>query len=255
MSSKLMPKRPCSDLVQWLEELGLEKRKVDFQKNISTAIADGVLVAEIIHCVYPKLIHLHNYYETHSTQGRKTNWLLLNKKVLKHVRCEATDAEIEMFIKRQSQDDAISFLRNLKTRLPAYEPLYLSGHYELKHPSKRLSTKQPKNEQANELHVKDVPPPPPPPPESSSSRSTMSSSTQALSRKQSQSSNSQPLRRSSAAMTDKILAAKKKNADAAMRRASMMTPLDMEQAYTALASNLKSRSMSLSQYSDELDQK
>ena len=235
MSSKLPPKRSHSDLVQWLQDLGLEKRRNDFLKNISTAIADGVLVAEIIHGVYPKLIQLHNYYETHSTQGRKTNWLLLNKKVLKHVRCEATDIEIETFIKRQSQDDAILFLRNLKSRLPAYEPLYLSGHYEVKQPSKRLSTR-PRAEQTQALLMQITPPAPPPPPppaaapSQSNSVSTLSSSSSLSSRKSSQTNTcSQPSRRSSAIMSEKILAAKKKNTDSARRRASLLTPRDMDQ--------------------------
>jgi hypothetical protein len=259
MSNKLPPKRSHSDLIKWLDNLGLEKRKNDFLKNIATAIADGVLVAEIIHCIYPKLIQLHNYYETHSTQGRKTNWLLLNKKVLKHIRCEATDIEIETFIKRQSQDDAILFLRNLKSRLPAYEPLYLSGHYEIKQPSKRLSSK-PRADQAQALLSQMMPPPPPPdsppPPRRSSSVSTLSSSSTMASKKTSHSNGSaQPNRRSSAIMNEKILAAKKKNTEEAKRRASMLTPRDMDQMYSTLATSLKTTSLSMAQQSEELDQK
>jgi hypothetical protein len=256
MSSKLPAKRSHSDLVQWLADLGMEKRKADFLKNISTAVADGVLVAEIIHCVYPKLIQLHNYYETHSTQGRKTNWLLLNKKVLKHIRCEATDIEIETFIKRQSQDDAILFLRNLKTRLPAYEPLYLSGHYEIKQPSKRSSTK-PRTDQSQALLTQMMPPSPPPSaPYRSNSVSTLSSSSSLASHKSSQSNtSSQPSRRSSAIMNDKILAAKKKNTDSARRRASLLTPRDMDQMYSSLATKIKSTSVSMAQQSEELDLK
>lgn len=251
MSSKLPPKKSHSDLVQWLNELGLQKRKAEFLKNIATAIADGVLVAEVINCVYPKLIQLHNYYETHSTQGRKTNWLLLNKKVLKHLRCEATDIEIETFIKRQSQDDAIMFLRNLKARLPAYQPLYLSGQYEVKQPSKRVSKSKSRTDQTQAMLAQMIPPPPPPPtspPTRSGSLSTLSSAT-------SQSEKSSPSRRSSAVMNEKILAAKKKTAEDAKRRASMLTPRDMDQMYSALSSNLKSTSLSMAQQSEELDQK
>jgi hypothetical protein len=260
MSSKLPAKRSHSDLVQWLGDLGMDKRRADFLKNISTAMADGVLVAEIIHSVYPKLIQLHNYYETHSTQSRKTNWLLLNKKVLKHIRCEATDIEIETFIKRQSQDDCILFLRNLKARLPAYEPLYLSGHYELKQPSKRLST-TPRTDRTQPLLTQmnsSLPPPPPPsspPPPLNSTRSTSYSSQSSSLSTSTTGSTSQPNRRASTIMSEKILANKKKNAMSVQRRASLLTPKDMDQMYSTLASNLKSTSLSMSQQSEELDQR
>lgn len=57
------------------------------------------------------------------------NWTLLNKKVLKLIRCEVTDDDIETFSTRKSATLAIDFLRLLKVRLPAYEPLYLAGQY------------------------------------------------------------------------------------------------------------------------------
>lgn len=57
------------------------------------------------------------------------NWTLLNKKVLKLIRCEVTDDDIETFATRKSTTLAIEFLRLLKVRLPAYEPLYLAGQY------------------------------------------------------------------------------------------------------------------------------
>jgi hypothetical protein len=57
------------------------------------------------------------------------NWTLLNKKVLKLIRCEVNDDEIEAFATRKSAAQVVDFLRLLRVRIPAYEPLYLSGQY------------------------------------------------------------------------------------------------------------------------------
>lgn len=46
------------DILEWIDNLKLYKRKISLNRNISAAIADGVIIAEIIHTIYPKLIQV-----------------------------------------------------------------------------------------------------------------------------------------------------------------------------------------------------
>jgi hypothetical protein len=48
----------ADDLVGWLDDLQLSKRKASFMKNIPASMADGVLVAEVIAVVFPKIIQV-----------------------------------------------------------------------------------------------------------------------------------------------------------------------------------------------------
>lgn len=48
----------AEDILNWLDELQLFKRKAKLTQNIPAAAADGVIVAEIIHAVYPKIIQV-----------------------------------------------------------------------------------------------------------------------------------------------------------------------------------------------------
>jgi hypothetical protein len=46
------------DISDWFDELGLQRRKNALRKNISAAVADAVVVAEIVHTYYPKLVQV-----------------------------------------------------------------------------------------------------------------------------------------------------------------------------------------------------
>ena len=46
------------DIFEWLDELSLFKRKAKLAQNIPASAADGVIVAEIIHTIYPKMIQV-----------------------------------------------------------------------------------------------------------------------------------------------------------------------------------------------------
>jgi hypothetical protein len=48
----------AEDVLDWLDELQLFKRKAKLTQNIPAAAADGVMVAEIIHAIYPKIIQV-----------------------------------------------------------------------------------------------------------------------------------------------------------------------------------------------------
>lgn len=54
--------RAPEDINTWLDELGLHRQKLMLNKNIGLAVADAVLIAEIIHAKYPKLIQVRAAY-------------------------------------------------------------------------------------------------------------------------------------------------------------------------------------------------
>lgn len=54
----------------------------------------GVLVAEIIAYYLPELVDLHNYTAANSLDHKKSNWYLLNKKVLSHFGLDLPDVII-----------------------------------------------------------------------------------------------------------------------------------------------------------------
>ena len=49
------------DLLEWLDSLELQKRKISLNRNISAAIADSVLIVDIIYAIYPKLIQVRRF--------------------------------------------------------------------------------------------------------------------------------------------------------------------------------------------------
>lgn len=263
------------DILEWIENLQLNKRKLSLSRNIPAAIADGVLVAEIIYATYPKLIQIHNYSETNSIQGRKMNWTLLNKKVLKLIRCEVTDDDIETFSTRKSASLAIDFLRLLKVRLPAYEPLYLAGQYSVDpvsqarltaHLSSTQSTKNNSNQDISPNNSIN----------GNTSSDSMSSSrkksiavsnnnsTQSLSSSSSLSNTASlssttnntgehASRRPSMMKSQQLLKNRQTNQEKATRRASAMSTNEMDLMYQEFTSKLRKSTQELIKESDERD--
>ena len=114
-----------ADVLEFLEKsVKSEKKMANLRRNLTTAFADGVVCAEIVFNYYPKIISLHNYPETSSVQGRKENWEHLNKKVLTKMNCGIDASAILCFSGRESFERIHSFLRILKHKLQAYEPIY-----------------------------------------------------------------------------------------------------------------------------------
>ena len=66
-----------NEVYLWVDSFELSRPK----KNISRDFADGVLMAEILHLLFPKLVDLHNYYQAHNLEGKMVNWNLLQKKI------------------------------------------------------------------------------------------------------------------------------------------------------------------------------
>ena len=66
-------------IYEWVDSVPLSRQK----KNIARDFNDGVLLAEMIKYHYPKLVDLHNYPSSSSTEMKMSNWNTLNHKVLK----------------------------------------------------------------------------------------------------------------------------------------------------------------------------
>ena len=63
-------------LYAWVDEIPLSRPK----RNIARDFADGVLVAEVCHHYFPRLVDLHNYPPANSMQQKLYNWDTLNSR-------------------------------------------------------------------------------------------------------------------------------------------------------------------------------
>ncbi|XP_053677611.1 sperm flagellar protein 1-like [Anopheles nili] len=69
------------DVYHWVKKFNLSKEV----KNINRDMTDGVLVAEILKQLYPKLVDLHNYTRCSATRNKLDNWQTLNRKVMRRL--------------------------------------------------------------------------------------------------------------------------------------------------------------------------
>ena len=74
-----VPEEVMPQIYEWVDSFNLSRPK----RNIARDFADGgdshvVLVAEILHSLYPRLVELHNYSAQNAAQGRSYNWATLN---------------------------------------------------------------------------------------------------------------------------------------------------------------------------------
>ena len=67
------------ELNEWINSLGLSKKC----RNPPRDFADAVLMTELIHKFYPKLVDLHNYESALKVETKIYNWNTLNSKTLK----------------------------------------------------------------------------------------------------------------------------------------------------------------------------
>eukprot|EP00210_Caulerpa_lentillifera_P000836 g809.t1 len=78
-------------LYTWIDDIPLSRPKKNFGRDFS----DGVLMAEVLHYYFPKLVQMHNYTSANGLRQKKYNWETLNRKVLSRVGVEMSDEEIE----------------------------------------------------------------------------------------------------------------------------------------------------------------
>ena len=222
------------DLDGWMSQLGLHQAVSALSKNVLLAFIDGVVVAEIVNARFPRLVQLHSYTKTSSASGRKTNWELLNKKVLAVISCELGKDDIAKISNRNIEKEAVlTFLRILKAKMDSYEQTYKAGmqnmatdqKVKVRNMSMRGTGNIPTSAAASE-NVSD---------DSSVSTYTSSSSRRRASTVNSMSvapGAESAMRRPSMAKTNQILNLKKdKSKDHLKERAKSMTERDIDAAY------------------------
>jgi hypothetical protein len=72
------------ELYQWVDSIPLSRRK----KNLARDFSDAVLLAEVAHHFFPRLVELHNYDQALRIESKLTNWRTLNRKVLTNLGLE-----------------------------------------------------------------------------------------------------------------------------------------------------------------------
>lgn len=75
------------ELYAWVDKIPLSRPK----KNIARDFSDGVLVAELLHHSFPKLVELHNYAGANATKNKLHNWEVLNRKVFSKMNFELAE--------------------------------------------------------------------------------------------------------------------------------------------------------------------
>ncbi|KAL1399603.1 hypothetical protein pipiens_008077 [Culex pipiens pipiens] len=73
-------------VLQWVRKFKLSSPI----KKLSRDMSDGVLVAEIVHQLFPRLVDLHNYTRGFSIARKLDNWDTLNRKVFKKLELGLT---------------------------------------------------------------------------------------------------------------------------------------------------------------------
>ncbi|KAL4854161.1 Sperm flagellar protein 1 [Chlorella vulgaris] len=68
-------------IYEWVDTVPLSRPK----KSIARDFADGVLMAEIVHYFFPRLVELHNYSPAHNSVQKLYNWTTLNQRVFKRL--------------------------------------------------------------------------------------------------------------------------------------------------------------------------
>ncbi|CAD8063809.1 unnamed protein product [Paramecium primaurelia] len=101
MDAPSLTDQEVNDIYTWVDAIPLSRPK----KNIGRDFADGVLMAEIVHHYFPKLVELHNYSQANSTQTKQYNWNTLNTKVLKKLGFQLSQKDIDSII--QVEEGAI----------------------------------------------------------------------------------------------------------------------------------------------------
>ena len=85
-----------------------------------------MVVAELIHARFPKIIEMHNYSASGSVSQKTNNWRTLNTKVLGKLNCSLRPEDISAFAERRDEAGLTDFMRTLRFKMAAYEPIYQS---------------------------------------------------------------------------------------------------------------------------------
>ena len=69
------------DIGAWVDSLPLSRKR----RNLARDFSDGVMMAEVLHVFWPKLVDLHNYDQALKVDTKIYNWNTLNQKVFKRI--------------------------------------------------------------------------------------------------------------------------------------------------------------------------
>mmetsp|Transcript_34090 Transcript_34090/g.75593 ORF Transcript_34090/g.75593 Transcript_34090/m.75593 type:complete len:242 (-) Transcript_34090:560-1285(-) len=109
-------------LYTWVDEIPLSRPK----RNIARDFSDGVLLAEVVHHYFPKVVELHNYSSANGFQQKMYNWNTLNQKVLKRLGFVIAKSDCEAIANCQA--GAIErVLKLVKTKLVALQEQGFTG--------------------------------------------------------------------------------------------------------------------------------
>ncbi|KAI5733069.1 hypothetical protein M8J76_007342 [Diaphorina citri] len=78
-------------LYDWIDRMDFVKN----QKNVHRDFSDGVLMAELLKKLWPKMVDLHNYSPANSFTNKLANWTTLNSKVLKKMKLGQSQKTLE----------------------------------------------------------------------------------------------------------------------------------------------------------------
>eukprot|EP01083_Nonionella_stella_P186478 682724_1 len=78
------------DVYKWVDTIPLSRVK----KNIARDFSDGVLISEMVHHFFPKLIELHNYSTTNSVAQKAYNWRTINQKVFRKIGFQISEQDV-----------------------------------------------------------------------------------------------------------------------------------------------------------------
>ena len=103
-------------IYEWIDEVPLSRPK----RNITRDFADGAMIAEVVKHYHPRLVELHNYPPSNSTQQKTNNWNILNTKVFKRMGFQISRTDIDKVINAVPQ--AIErVLKVVKDRIEDYK--------------------------------------------------------------------------------------------------------------------------------------
>lgn len=125
-----------AELLNWIATLGLSRKC----RNLARDFSDAVLMTELIHHFYPKMVDLHNYESALKVDTKMYNWNTLNTKTLKRLGIPIDSSTINGLANSQP-----GFIQKVLVNFRDV----LNG----KAPESSRSTKTPKQK-------KEVPPPP-----------------------------------------------------------------------------------------------
>ncbi|CAD8091310.1 unnamed protein product [Paramecium sonneborni] len=147
MDASSLTDQEINDIYTWVDTFNLSRPK----KNIGRDFADGVLMAEIVHHFFPKLVELHNYSQANSTQTKQYNWNTLNTKVLKKLGFQLSQKDIDSVI--QVEEKAIErVLRLVQEKIK----FYLENEPQVMETQKSASTHKPSNLQQSMPNEQDL---------------------------------------------------------------------------------------------------